>query len=285
MIDGGYDPREMAAMFRTLERVSGTEKEGRPPEWLSTHPDPGNRVQRTEEKITATRRDFSSATINRDPFLRRLDGMVFGENPRQGFFEDARFLHPDLRLQLEFPQGWNTQNQVQAVIGMSSQQDALVTLTVAGREAPQQLASQFFGQSGVQVGQSSTNDINGLPAVIAPFTAQTQEGQLAGLGAFVALDGTTFRILAYTVASRVNAYDSVFQQTVRSFRRLTDQRALDVQPARIALVQLTRSMTLAQFYEQYPSTIPLAQLAIINGREPNAAIPGGTTLKRVVGGR
>ena len=168
---------------------------------------------------------------------------------------------------------------------MSGQQDALVTLTVAGRDAPQQLASQFFGQSGVQVGQSSTNDINGLPAVIAPFTAQTQDGQLAGLGAFVALDGTTFRILAYTVASRVNAYDSVFQRTVRSFRRLTDRRALDVQPARIALVQLTRAMTLAQFHEQYPSTIPLAQLAIINGREPNAAIPGGTTLKRVVGGR
>jgi Zn-dependent protease with chaperone function len=35
----GYDPRDMAQMFKTLQAQGGA----RAPEWMSTHPDPGNR--------------------------------------------------------------------------------------------------------------------------------------------------------------------------------------------------------------------------------------------------
>ena len=37
----GYDPREMANMFKTLEAEGG----GGGPEWLSDHPNPGNRYE------------------------------------------------------------------------------------------------------------------------------------------------------------------------------------------------------------------------------------------------
>ncbi|MFN6964601.1 MAG: M48 family metalloprotease [Pyrinomonadaceae bacterium] len=39
MAAAGYDPRDLANMFQTIARQGG----GRGPEWLSSHPDPGNR--------------------------------------------------------------------------------------------------------------------------------------------------------------------------------------------------------------------------------------------------
>ena len=38
----GYDPRDLAKMFEAIERES---KGSTPPQWLSSHPNPGNRVQ------------------------------------------------------------------------------------------------------------------------------------------------------------------------------------------------------------------------------------------------
>lgn len=42
LANAGYDPRDLANIFRTIE---GQRSGGRAPEWMSTHPDPGNRYQ------------------------------------------------------------------------------------------------------------------------------------------------------------------------------------------------------------------------------------------------
>ena len=43
MARAGYDPRALARMFETIARESASG--GSPPQWLSSHPDPGNRTQ------------------------------------------------------------------------------------------------------------------------------------------------------------------------------------------------------------------------------------------------
>ena len=98
---------------------------------------------------------------------------------------------------------------------------------------------------------------------------------------FVSLDDGTFRLLSYTSSGRFGAYDSMMRTSVTSFRRLTDQAALSVQPARVALVRTMRAMTIAEFDRAYPSSIPGAQLALINGLDAGATIPSGTLVKRV----
>ena len=57
--------------------------------------------------------------------------------------------------------------------------------------------------------------------------------------------------------------------------------ALAVQPVRVHLVRLPRSMTITEFNQSYPSKIPVAQVALINGVEPTTQIPAGTMVKRV----
>jgi predicted Zn-dependent protease len=281
MVNAGYSPREMAEMFRTLQRLGGG-GEGRVPEWLSTHPDPGNRVQRTLDRMSAQPSLPSSLRIERETFLQRTEGLVFGENPRQGFFRAGRFLHPDLRFQFDFPPGWKTQNQATQVVALSPQQDALVVLSLAGTGAPSVALSQFLNQQGLQSRGASSASINGLPAASAAFIAQTPEGSLAGRVSFVSHDGGTYRLLGYTPAERIGSHDRVFQQALSSFRPLTDPAALGVQPARVRLVRIDRAMTVDEFHRAFPSTIPVAQVALINGVEPNATFAAGAVVKRVV---
>jgi predicted Zn-dependent protease len=283
MVGAGYDPEQMAAMFRTLSRLSAGGGGGGVPEWLSTHPDPGNRVQRTQDRIKATPGLASNLRVEREAFLRQTENLVFGENPREGFFRGTSFLHPDLKFQFDFPSGWKTQNQPTQVAGISGQQDAVVLLTGAGSTAPSQALNQFVSQQGMQSNNASNAAINGLTSASANFAATTQDGAtLRGWVAFVNLDGTTFRLLGYTTADRFGSYDGALRSAITSFRRLTDPTALSVRPNRLRLVRIDRAMTLAEFDRVYPSKISGAQLALINGVDVGATLPAGMLVKRVV---
>ncbi|HEX9565045.1 MAG TPA: M48 family metalloprotease [Gemmatimonadaceae bacterium] len=280
MVNAGYAPSEMAEMFRTLGRL-GSGGEGRVPQWLSTHPDPGNRVQNTLDRISSHTSLAPNLKVDRDEFLQRTEELIFGINPRQGFFRQNEFLHPDLRFHFDFPQGWQTANQATQVAAVSPQQDAIVVLSLAGTTSPDQALSQFLGQQGISNEGESSASVNGLPAAAAAFSAQTEQGVLTGRVVFVSLDGRTYRLLGYTPAQRAGAYRTDFQRSLSSFRRLTDQAALNAQPVRVKLVRLSRATTVSQFQAAYPSTIPVEQVALINGVDANATFPASAIVKQV----
>jgi predicted Zn-dependent protease len=285
-LNQNYDVREMASVFQTLDRVSNAAGGGRLPEWLATHPNPGTRIQNTEQRLDTLHKDLSNTIINRDQYLAHVKNMTYGEDPRQGFFENGVFYHPDLRFQITFPPEWKTQNTPEAVMAGSPQQDAIMQLSLAGKASPREAAQQFLSQQGIKAGNTSTASVNGLPAASGYFQAETEQGAIQGLVTFVAYNGTTYGIMGYTPAGKLTTYDNVFKQTINSFSQLRNQAALSVQPARVELVKLTKEMTLEQFNAQYPSTIPIEELAIINEIEsPASAIPVGRTVKRVIGGR
>jgi predicted Zn-dependent protease len=282
-----YDVREMANVFETLNRASQVGGEGgRLPEWLSTHPDPENRVKRTEERLDTLHASLANAIVGRDEYLRQIDGLAYGEDPRQGFFEGAMFYHPDMRFQLRFPEGWKAQNTPSAVVAISPQEDAIIQLGLAGDASPREAVSQFLSQEGVQPGNGSTSSINGNPAATSYFQAQTQQGVIEGIVAFISYGGKTFGVLGYTPQGNLQAYDGEFRETIGSFDELRNSAALSVKPAVLQLVRVPSQMTLAQFHQQYPSTISIEELAIINELAgPESVVPRGRTLKRVVGGR
>ena len=278
----GYDVRRMVDMFQILQRVTARAGQ-RIPEWQSTHPDPGNRIEATERRLAKVTVPLDGKKVNRDAFLRVIDGMVYGENPRQGYFKDGSFLHPDLAFQLDFPAGWQTANQPSSVMGVSPAQDAQLQLSLAGQDPPATALQKFLGQQGIQPGQGRSLTLNGNPAAQAPFTAQTEDGRtLSGLVTFVSYGGTTYQLLGITAAAYAT-YDRAFQAFAGSYRRLTDPAALGVKPNRIQVTPVARAMTLAEFNRQYPSTIPIEDLALINGlADGNAQVAAGTSLKRVV---
>ena len=278
MMQENYDPRQMAAMFKTLDRE--TPAEGRLPAWLSTHPDPGNRYQIAMQRVDSLNRDVSGMKVDQADFLAQVNGLVYGENPREGFFKDGRFYHPDLKFQFQVPNGWQVQNTKQAVIAMSAQQDAIIQLS-AGQGAPTAALQQFLGQQGIQAGQVSSSAINGLPAASGYFQAQTESGTLAGLVSYISYGGNTYQLLTYTAPTQLDAYNAAFQQVIGSFAPLTDPAILNVKPKKVEVVKLPSQMTLAEFYSRYPSSIPVEEVAIINGVETGTTLAAGTEVKRV----
>jgi beta-barrel assembly-enhancing protease len=65
MARAGYDPRDLANMFRTIERQSGGSGG---PEWLSSHPNPGNRYERINQEAQLLGRTRANANGNNREF-------------------------------------------------------------------------------------------------------------------------------------------------------------------------------------------------------------------------
>ena len=278
----GYDVRQMIPVFQMLDGVTKEAGGQKLPEWESTHPDPGNRVTATEARLAKVGQvDWSQYKVGRDQYLKMIDGMVYGQNPRNGYFENTLFLYPDGKLQIQFPSGWQTQNTADAVMAGSPQQDAIIELrAVAG--TPADAAQKFASTQGVTIGRSASGQVHGLSALEREFSVQ-QEGQspVQGIAAFIDYGGTTYRILSYAAAATAGNYVSAFEQTITSFGPLTDPKALAIQPKRVRLVRVPTAMTITEFNAQYPSSIPVEELALINGLPSTAAIPAGTTIKRI----
>jgi len=286
LVDEGYDPREMPLVFETLRRVSEREAQGgRVPGWLSTHPTPEDRIQRIESEVAKLDRDFSRATVGRERYLQAMDNVVYGQNPREGYFRGNTFIQPELGFQINFPQGWKVSNQKQAVGAISPREDAVVVLTLSNQNSPQQAAQEFFSQQGIVQGQALQADLGGMPGVARVFGVQRgQSGDLQGVAGFVEYGNRVYQILGYTLANNWRGYSDELSSALASFSRVTDRRLLSVEPQRLDVVTLPSSMTLQEFDRRYPSSVDLQTVAIINQAQPSTRFEAGTEVKRVVGG-
>lgn len=275
----GYDQRQMVRVFQMLDRTSPASAEGRPPQWLSTHPDPGNRVQATERRLERGR-DTTARLIERERYLRAIDGLLFGENPREGFFVNGtRFVHPDLALEFTFPQGWKTQNSKQAVAAQEPQGRALMAFAFA-QGTPDAAARQFFGQQGMQARETTVQAAGTSRAGL--FQVQTQQGVLEGLAAFVAFGGNTYRFLCYGGQGIMTALDQPCRRWIGSLAELRDAQLKGVQPNRVKITAVPRAMTIEDFVREFPSTVPIEQLLVINNLDAGARLTPGMLVKRVM---
>ncbi len=280
----GYDPREMPGVFDMLGRVTEAGGGRGLPVWLSTHPDPGDRQQRIGALIAESGQDFIGATVGERRYLLKLHGLVYGPNPREGFFRDQLFLHPDLEFQITFPAGWQTVNQKTAVMAQSPNEDAILQLTLAeAASSPGEAAQVFVGQEGVNAGAVQTGTIGGFPSATAVFAAETEQGILRGAVTFIQYGDNIYRLLAFSTSAAWSSYQQTVANSVASFARLTDQSALSVQPVRLSIIELPQAMTIEAFNQRYPSSIPVETLAILNQVQLGTRMPRGSLVKRMVG--
>jgi len=137
LASAGYDPQALSSMLSSLAaqsaidvRAAGRDARSTP-EWASTHPDPARRVSRAA--TNARKLAQPDGVRNRDRFLQRLDGILYGDDPKQGVIEGNSFLHPDLKLKFSVPNGFAMQNGARAVaISGSSGQGQFTTAAYNG---------------------------------------------------------------------------------------------------------------------------------------------------------
>ena len=279
-----YDPNGMTNVMRILNSTSPAEGGGLP-SWLSTHPDPGDRLSANQQRIAQANTDFAGYALNRDAFLQRLDGMVFGPDPRNGYFIGGRFLQPTLRFELTFPSGWATHNGALAVQAASAAKDAVMQLGFAEAASAAEAARKFASAEGVTVVSSSAQPVNGLSAQRIEFDMQSQSGTIHGLVLYLELGGNVYELAGYAASTNWPAHASTIGQALASFRSLANPRYLDVAPHRIQIVRLPAAMSFDEFVQRYPSMVPADDIQLINQLAPGERLPAGRLMKRVTGGR
>jgi predicted Zn-dependent protease len=278
-----YNLRGMADVFASLQRMGELQEQSALPSWLSTHPEPAERI----EHVRALLREQPSAAQGRvggPEYLKRLDGLVYGQNPRHGFFREGVFYHPDLRFQFAIPPRWQAQNLARAVVAADPQGAAALQLTLADGIRPEDAAGRLASQQGVRVVGSTRQNINGIPAVVTVFDAQSEQAVIRAMAAHLAHGGHTFQLIAYSTIQGFAAYQRTFEAVIGSFAPVTDRNVLDVQPKRVTIVRLDRAMTLDEFSRTYPSAVPIRELAILNQvTDPTSRLEAGTLVKRIAG--
>ncbi len=282
----GYDVAEGAEFFRSLERIQ--EKSGQAlPSFLSTHPDPGEREARIREMAGEWRQRLGSSMteLDQDQYYRILEGMVLGEDPRQGFTRNGVFYHPELRFRFPVPDGFRVQNTPQQVAMVAEGAQLGFTFADASspRAAAQQLAREVSQAQGARVLDSgSARSGDGIPAEYVLVQAQTQQGQEVRLLAyFLEYGGQVYTFQGVSTASGFSRYQDVFLNTMRGFSRLTDRSILNMEPARLAVRPAPRTAPFRTFVDEgaLPPGMDAQELAIINQVELDEQIERGRELK------
>lgn len=285
----GYDPRQIPGTYAMLKRVS--DKAGQKlPGFMSTHPDPGDREQRTTQLSQAAAAGKTGLAVAHDPYVRRMDGVVFGADPRHGYFTGDRYVNPQLAFEITFPSGWQHQDTQQAVMAAKSDQSAAMQLSIvdAGAASPGGYVEQLLTSGKIAARHGDTESLNGLPAwighvIVAGTDAQGAATRSTLSATFVRKDDRMFQILG---AAGSDADDARAFESMRSFRRVTDRALLDVRPDRVKVAEAPVAGSFASVIQRMGArSDDIEDDAILNNVQAGDRVAQGTLVKVIVRNR
>jgi predicted Zn-dependent protease len=263
----GYDAHHMARFFRTISRI--TEKAGGgPPTFLSTHPNPENREQRVEALATEWQQKVPGPKggTDRAAYLRRIDGIVYGDDPRQGFVEGGYFYHPGLKFQFSVPAKWQVANQPAQVQMVNAEQNAGIQFSLGKGASPQEAAQTFATNAQAEVLRNEATRVNGMPAHLLISNLQTQSGVLRVMSYFIQMDNNIYMFHGYTSSTLFANLAPTFEQVMKSFDRLRNQAALSKQPQRVKIMTVDQPGDVRQTLTRLGvKEAELEEIAILNG--------------------
>ncbi|MFW5831490.1 MAG: M48 family metalloprotease [Prolixibacteraceae bacterium] len=282
----GYNSHEMANFFNVLHKMQMESESGGVPTFLSTHPDPADRLERvhelTEEWQDSIPRD--NYLVKENEYLRMIDGIVYGEDPRQGYVEGNTFYHPELRFKYPVPSDWKVQNMPMQVQMAPSDGSALIVFSIAQENALNSAAENTLKNLQLNVVDTKRTDVNGMPAIVtvSEQTSQNQQNQqqtIRVLSYFIDY-GKIFVFHGVTTDEQFNNYYRTFESTMVNFDELSDPSKLNVEPMRISVKEVPRTTTVADVLEYYD--VPQDKrrnMALLNNKELNEQVSQGELIK------
>ena len=285
----GYDRRAMGTVLASLAaqnaldaRLAG--RNASVPEWASTHPDPASRVQSAIAKATKA---GTGGNTNRDAFLTRIDGLLYGDDPAQGMIEGSTFIHPQLRLAFTAPQGFYMVNGTRAVSINGQGGQAQMSVATYGGNLETYVRQQFAALGGqnsqLAPAQIQRTTVNGLPAVYGTARVNNGGSQVdLVVFAYEFARDRAYHFSAITPAGRAAVFNPMFQ----SMRRVTDAEAASVVPKQLQVVTVARGDTVASLARRmaYPSAQE-ERFRVLNALGSNDTLTPGQKVKIVVRAR
>jgi predicted Zn-dependent protease len=310
----GYDAKEMADFFQTLKRITlkatGGEKI---PDFLSTHPDPDDRYNKVRLRARGRQQKVPGPfAINRNQYLHRIDGLIYGDDPAQGFVENNVFYHPGLKFKFPVPQGWRTENTPSQFVMAPKDQTGVMIMTLSAQKDLRSAAAEVTKQFSLRVLDQATATVNGLNAYVTyceqvPADQQqqqqqaqpTQQGRIKTKGAqqqdqaaqaskvmvltyYIQYEGNIYLFHGISEQKDIDRHKSNFMATMKGFEKLSDPTKLGAKPERIRIKTIEKDQTLAEALKGYGiATDRLEELAILNGMKQSDIVTKGMLIKSV----
>lgn len=276
-----YEAAEGAGFFGALERISKQSGQSIP-DWQSTHPDPGERANTIPELAKEWQeKGYEQNIEDTDEYMNVIDGMIYGNNPREGFTENGNFYHPDLAFQFQYPESWQVINQPTLVAVVNEDQDAVSIMKIDSVSSPQASVNNFVNQEGITAVSQNKTENNGLEGHEAEATATTEDGTQYRFYVYaVSYDGNIYQFISYCVADKFGTYRSYFEDTSTSFAELSDQDILDIQPVRLETRKADQSGSFSSFLPgNLPMDIQAEDVAIVNQIGLDETVESGSWIK------
>lgn len=283
----GYDAHEMANFFQTISRLSGGASQSIP-DFMSTHPNPLDRYDRVHklaaQEQAEQNKNRANLKVNRDEYLNLIDGIVYGEDPRQGYVEQNMFYHPTMKFEFPIPSGWKVNNTPQQVQIFPENGEAAIIFTFAPGNTLNEAAAAIVEQYQLTVESRVNERINGFQALIMKSKQVNQQtGASIDLLSTLIQDGSNIFVFhGVSSPEKYNTYRNSFERTMVNYKRLTDPSKINVEPERIKVITVQRASTLGNILRSNGISLErIEEFSILNGMEKTAQVASGSKIKVV----
>ena len=254
-----YDPEAMATFLASLREHSQLEArlQGLPPgvvdqrNMMASHPRTIDRVRQAQAAAETNSVDTTART-ERDAYLNAINGMVFSDDPDQGYVRGRDFLHAGLKLGFQVPPGFVLRNGTSQVTA-EDRNGAVITFDAAKAQRSRTLAQYVQDEwtQGVNLSDVQSLSINGLSTATGRARLNTQKGTADLRVVAYQWDGTQlFRLMFLSPARSASTYADGIRRTVNSFRRLSDAEAKELKPLRLITVQADGTDSISTCHRQ-----------------------------------
>jgi predicted Zn-dependent protease len=291
----GYAPSGAVRFLTSMEHNSELKPQHaigaidpRAADFLSSHPATPERIS----NATANARQYSgrspttTATAaparirDQDAYPSGIDGIVFGEDPSEGFVRGRRFLHPRLGFTFTAPEGFTLDNTAQAVLGVKHGGGQALRLDVVRVPSEQTLAGYLTSGWIENIDPSTVEDItiNGFPGATAAAKGDQWDFRLYA----VRFGSDVYRFI-FATKHRTPDTDRVFRESIGTFRRMSLAEIEDAKPLRLQIVTIAPGDTAEKLAGRMAvADRQLERFRVLNGLEPNEKLKPGSEVKIVV---
>ena len=286
----GYDPQGMSSFLGKLQAHGRLEAElrgqpGKADEFdiMQTHPRTADRIERAIK--AANTKAVADPIVAQDIYYGKIDGMLYGDDPSQGFIRGQEFLHPDLLFAFEVPSGFRLFNSSKAVLALGPEGSQIKF----DREPKPSSGSMTGYLTEIWLPRAGLKDvealeINGLPAATGQARIRSRQGGQFDVRVVAIRTGpsTIYRFPFVTPPSQTAALSEGLRRTTYSFRRLSDSEAAELRPQRIKIHRVRRGESIASLARKMPfSDFRQERFLTLNGMEKGETLKAGQKVKLI----
>lgn len=280
----GYDPNAMITaltrLSKTVEVATGMAEER---SYFSDHPF-------TEDRAAAIRKDMKNMAIavkapESNNFLMEWDNTIFGETPGKGVFKENLFYQPDFNYFLEFPEGWEFENELHEVVSVNKAQTAGMQVVVLNKEDSPEVAAKAFIETledeyKHKITSSESKNLNGNKAYRITFVDRTPQGTVLAEVYWVKMHGNLFRLISINEGG----FSKETTATFHSFRPLTKKEKDGITGNYLRVTKAKNGETLEELSERTNNKLIMDVLLVLNDKQKDDQLKEGEQVKIVLPG-